>query len=198
MIEAMGAAGGGMTFEESARALGRLRFIELEMFVVLGRLVQPFPDPPAKPFLSAHSTYHAFRAGLLEEVLPVSGPLQGEDIVRPSGPAEAVMLARLAGAARVAGSAEPPAAVPPVAVLAGVQRVVLPRLAAGYRRYREAASQVSDAPAARVAGVAASDLASQWAEGKDLLTRLLSSPEMALACAGFSGELEALAAGAFP
>lgn len=186
MIEAMGAAGGGMSFEESARALGHLRFIELEMFVVLGRLVQPFPDPPAKPYLSAHSTYHAFRAGLLEEVLPVSGPLQGEDIVRPSGPAEAVMLGRLAGAA------EAPGEVSLVAVLAGAQRVGLGRLTAGYRSYLAAASPLHEAPAIRLAGIAASDLASQWAEGEELLISLVRSPEIARECARFQGELEAL------
>ena len=83
----------------------------------------------------------------------------------------------LAAASPVAfGQEDLPGRVGRVANLAGVYRVLLPRVVAALRSWQDTMSPVTDGSAARAAGLVLADHLDEWVAGEALLQRLLVDP----------------------
>lgn len=138
-------------------------WVESKMFEILGTWVGSTTDVEIKLMLDRHSGHHAWRAGQWWERLPVLADVDRDALV--------------AAAAR--GSWHEPlravsAMSSTVSRLAGVYRVTLPRICAGYARHRSAVTTVSDGSIIRTLGILEPDLVADWLEGEDRLQMLLT------------------------
>jgi hypothetical protein len=141
--------------------VGGHRWLELQVFELAGHWVPETPEPPSKLALDRHSGHAAWRAGQWEERLPVVAVLDHADLVRAPDESWIRCLAAVA--------AQPDT----VARLAGLYRVVLPRLAQRYRSHLAATSPVADGPSRRTLRTVMADLAVDRDEGDDALAALL-------------------------
>lgn len=169
----MSAAGLGIV--ASARVTGGLRFVELACFELLGRSAPECAWPAGAGFLAAAALAHAWRAGQLAELLPVSAGLPGASACTASpGPAadEAIsLLCELSSAA-------------PGAFVHAVVQLLYPALDASYAGREQSLQEASDAALARTLRRVRADLAEVRRDGGALL-RDLHSAETAEA--GVSG-----------
>jgi hypothetical protein len=89
-----------LTLLESARVFGGLRHLELELFTQLGRRAPEAQSPSVTVWASSASMAAAWRASLLEGLLPFSKGLPGlEESTRSAGPLTDAVLGRLEAAA---------------------------------------------------------------------------------------------------
>lgn len=156
---------------ESADLLGRMRYVELELFERLGRRARQVDSAPVAVWLSGASLAHAFRAGLLEDHLPVSATLPGPDELTVSpGPGLDAALALLDPDPPQDADPDPEKGAGPAdAELAeAVVGVLYPAMLAGYARRLALASPVADPPLARTLGRLLHDLRAVAEAGKDL------------------------------
>lgn len=170
----------------TARRLGAWRWVELQLFEALGEWMADASHPDVTAMLARHAALHAWHAELLGERLPAvpSRPdLDADVLTAPASPAVAAVLA----AVRVP---ELPDQV--VEALAGVYRVALPRLVAVATFQRHATNAVTDAPTVRVLDLVRHDLATQWAEGEQLLQALLRSADAVRRAAAHQAAVESL------
>ncbi|MDQ2754798.1 MAG: hypothetical protein M3R71_04530 [Actinomycetota bacterium] len=133
----------------------------MRLFELLGGWVESVDDSTAKMLLDRHSQHHAWRASQWWDRLPVVASIDRETLVTPASPgleAACVLLARTSE---------------PVDRLAGVYRVLVPRLLVSYRAHRVAASPASDAPVIRTLEHVTKDQADDWLEGEALVQRLM-------------------------
>ena len=156
---------------DSADHLGRCRYVELACFELLGRSAASPRHRDAATYLSGASLAHAWRGGLLEELLPVSAGLPDAAACTSSpGPALDGALALLEGAEDGA------------VLTAALTGALYPVMAAGYRERLARCAPAPDAALARALGRVLADLdavASDW-------TRLLATLGRAAGVAGGS------------
>lgn len=173
-----------LTLDEAAAVAGRYRWIEGRLFELTGSWAATVPWAAARVLLDSASLEHAWHAELWGDRLPV---LDGADHDALTCPTPA--LARLfdaadpgptgptAGPGAAATGAGGTDALDPdgawAARLAGLFRVVLPRLLVGYRRHLSLAAPVADGPTIRALRLTARDELDEWQAGEALLQELL-------------------------
>jgi hypothetical protein len=191
-VSAEGAPTGGpsgLGIERTALLLGAYAWVEGRLFSVLGAWAAEEGDHSAVVLLDALSRQHAWHASLFTECLPKVPALAASSLAEsPAAPAPstAEVLDRLA----VVGDS--------VERMAGLARVVLPRLVTGYRRHLATARSMSDAPVVRALRLVVRDEVEALVETEEALEALMAgrgSPSAALARAA---DLEEPLAGAGP
>lgn len=164
MIDPAGSRSGRtVTLQTAARRSGSACWLAGRLFEIMGAWVGEVDEPPARVLLDAHSAQHAWHARLWAERLPVLADLERADLIRPPG-------RRCRRAFEVLATTDGA-----VARVAGLYRVVIPRLIVQYRSYQAQSSPATDGPVRRVLRLVQADLAEQWIEGEEILQGLLSS-----------------------
>ena len=124
-------------------AAGHYGWLERRLFEVLGGWVRSVPDPEVKVLLRAQSHEHAWHARLWDELV-AGGPGSGGPGPGPDGALAGVVDA----VAGPSGTAER---------LAGMYRVLLPRLVDAYGALSDAAVPSSDGPLVRALSLMLAD-----------------------------------------
>lgn len=150
---------------ELAARLGRLRHVELRLFEVVGGWVASTPEPRAKALLAEQCYHHAWHAQLWAERFPQG---YGHDLEQATEAGAGDLGPWLDELEGLEGT---------VARLAGLHRVVLPRLAATYGAWLETADPVTDGPLLRWLQFASTDVVADWQRGEHLLHDLLVSQD---------------------
>ncbi len=188
----------------TAALVGEYRWIENALYRLLGGWVTDMPIPAVQLHLDAQSMRHSWHSELWSERLPVLAGADPDALTVPSAPV-AALFAALIGASPptdVPGSSWPPAeddafshpgALPR---LAGVYRVVLPRLVTSYHRHLQVASQVTDGPIIRALRLVLTDEVEDWQAGERLVQRLVARPHDVAAVYEFLQRLESVVVGA--
>lgn len=171
-----------LPIHRSAQLLGGYRWIEHRLFELTGAWAAQAPLPEVQVYLDETSAAHAWRAELWADRLPVLDGLDPDTLTVPFGPAVTPLFDALAG--------EETEGV--VQRLAGLCRVVLPRLAVTYGTHLARATPVSDGPVIRVLRLARRDVVESWLAGEAVLERLLRRPHDAQVAATAQGGLEGL------
>ncbi len=193
-----------LPLDAMAALVGEYRWIEHALFRLLGEWVTEMPIAAVQVHLDAQSMRHAWHAELWSERLPVLAGADPDGWTTPSAPTTA-LFAALSGDQPPAvgpGSAWPAAAEDgfghPGALprLAGLYRVVLPRLVTTYERHLRVVSPMTDAPVARALRLVLNDEVEDWQAGERLVERLVSRPHDVAAVYGFLQRLEAVVVGA--
>jgi hypothetical protein len=214
-----------LDIEASARRAGGHRWVEQQLFGMLGRWAAELPDDGAAALVGAHSRHHGAHAELWRACLPTLPHLDPESVTvaptpafatlieamsagrppvqegaAPTDPALAVTAAVAHDLADAAAGGGVPADDPTLERLVGVYRVLLPRLVAAYGRRRAEASPVCDGPVmAVIDAVLAVEVAAGLA-GEAVLQRLIRGPAEARRAAAYQSAVEAslVAAGGLP
>jgi hypothetical protein len=167
--------------EMSARRTGTHRWVERRLFEILGGWSAGLGLPAAQVLVGAQSRHHAWHAELWAACLPTLPHLDPDRVTVPPSPALAAFFDEVA---------DPAGAHDPVVRLAGVYRVVVPRLEVAYARRREGLAEVTDAPVLRALRLVRADLRRDGAAGEALVQSLLDSSETARRVAERQGWLE--------
>jgi len=188
------------TLLQAAAVIGGYRWLEHRLFEIVGGWVTTVPIAAVQVHLDAQSARHAWHAELWADRLPVLAGVDPEGLTKPPGRAAAAVIAALGGSGSTYRSLEDPddhdtdrttgggpGALP---LLAGLYRVVLPRLVMTYRRHLEVASPVTDGPTIRALRLVLADEVEDWHDGERLVERLVARPHDVRAVAGFLQHLE--------
>ena len=168
---------GPLDLHSGARLIGAYCAVERRLFEVAGAgSTRPDAPPEAAIFLSALSAEHAWHAELWADRLPVLGTIDPSTLVAIPNEVGPVL----------SGLDE----APPLELLVGLCRVVLPRLVADYTRHQRCASAVSEAPTKRALRLVLYEETEAWAGGEALVQGLLDSPEAVRRAATAVAELE--------
>jgi hypothetical protein len=169
-----------LRLDESSLRAGAHSWWERRLFEVLGGWVPAAATPAVKVMLDRHAGHAAWRSAQWWDRLPVMAGVDRQELVAaPGSRAERVVeMAASAG--------------DDVTRLAGAYRLMLPRVAAGYRAHRGEASAVSDGPAIRTLAMVEADLVSDWLEGETLLQTMLSASDAVKGAARWVERLETL------
>ena len=196
--------GASLPLETTAALVGEYRWIETTLYATLGAWVSDLPLAGVQVRLDAQSMRHAWHAELFGDRLPVRAAVDPDALTGPS-PAAAALFAALDGieVPEVGpGSSWPPAdrvpAPRPGALprLAGLYRVVLPRLVTTYTRHLQVAAPVADAPLRRALRLVLRDEVEDWLAGERLVQRLMQRPHDVAAVHEFQAHLESVAVAA--
>ncbi len=193
-----------LPLETTAALVGEYRWIENALYRLLGEWVTDMPIAAVQVHLDGQSMRHAWHADLWAERLPVLNGADPDGLTVPSAPSVA-LFATLVGA-RVPtdgpGSSWPPAADEelsrPGALprLAGLYRVVLPRLVTTYERHLRVVGAVTDGPVLRALRLVLNDEIDDWRAGERLVERLVTRPHDVAAVYEFLQRLESAVVGA--
>ncbi len=187
----------------TAGLVGGYRWIEHALYEVLGSWVTDIPLAAVQVHLDAQSTRHAWHAELWADRLPVLHGIDPDSLTKPPDPA-GTMLSILAGSAPLLGTPvtagwgwetsdddgevpDPPGALPR---LAGLYRVVLPRLVVSYEHHLRSASAVTDAPLIRALRLVLADEIEDWHAGERLVQHLVTRSHDVEAVYAFQQRLE--------
>lgn len=199
-----GAGYPAMPLQRTAELVGEYRWIESALYRLLGAWVADMPVAGVQVHLDAQSMRHAWHAELFADRLPVLAGSDPDVLTGPS-PATAALLSALDGIEAPAegpGSTWPsadevpaprPGALPR---LAGLYRVVLPRLVTSYTRHLAVVAPVADAPLQRALRLVLRDEVEDWLAGERLVQRLVTRPHDVDAVYGFQQRLESVAVAA--
>ena len=188
----------------TAELVGEYRWIESALYRLLGAWVSDMPVAAVQVHLDAQGMRHAWHAELFGDRLPVLSGIDPDALTRPS-PATGALFAALEGVevpAEGPGSSWPPADQHPVPRpgalprLAGLYRVVLPRLVTTYTRHLRVVAPVADAPLQRALRLVLRDEVEDWLAGERLVQRLVTRPHDVAAVYGFQQVLESVVVGA--
>lgn len=163
----------------TATLVGAYRWAEHRLFELTGAWAAE-PSPPAvQVHLDEVSAQHAWHAELWADRLPVLDWFDPDSVTVPFGAAGPLFDA-------LADLAEP------VRRLAGLYRVVVPRLVAGYDHHLARTVPATDGPVIRALRLVGRDEVDAWRAGEARLQALLTSPADASAAADAQRELEAV------
>jgi hypothetical protein len=146
------------TLLETSRLLGHYRHAELVGYATLGPRALSTLDGEVRLFLVRATSSHAYRAGLLEGLLPVSVTLP--DAASLTVPADD----RIDGAFALLSSA------PDADLVAGLVQVVYPLIDASYAAHAERCSSFADPPFALVLARLRAELALVIEAGRHVAT----------------------------
>ncbi len=190
-----------LTLGVTAGLVGGYRWIEQALCELLGGWVTDIALPAVQVHLDAQAARHAWHAELWGDRLPVLAGVDPDGLTRPPEPALGVLSA-LAGAVALPpvgtsgrswpplerdGAGSGPAALPR---LAGLYRVVIPRLVVSYGIHLRATSWVADQAVARTLRLVLADEIEDWQVGEQLVQRLVTRPHDVDAVGTFVRELE--------
>ncbi len=146
-----------LSLADTADLVGRSRHVELSFFARLGERAPRCDGAAAVVYLAGASRAHGFRAGLLEELLPVADGL-GPAAVLSGSPGEGFeeLLDVLAGPGEDAE------------ILDALVRVAYPAMAAAYAEHLAAAGPPSGTEVRRTLRRVLADLEAVAAEGREL------------------------------
>ena len=168
------------TLEDTARRIGRARWLERRCFELLGGWVVSTPEPEAKLLFARQSHHHAWHAELFERVLPAANGFSGDATTAPPPTGWAALLDDVSTLSSTADR------------LVAAYAVVLPAKLDEYERWRDDADAVQDAPLLRWLRFVVTDEHADLAEGRGVLrarpdadaATARTSIEIALARAG--------------
>lgn len=172
-----------LTLGEAAGLVGAYRWAERRLFELTGAWAAEADDPGAQVHLDRLATEHAWHAELWAARLPALDGVDHEALTVPAG-ALGPLLEALAAVGSTVGR------------LAGLHRVVLPRLLVTYDRHLTRAVPVADGPTIRVLRLVRRDEAEAWADGEALLEALLGERDSLDEVAGVQRRLEEAVVGA--
>jgi len=158
----------GFSVEELARRVGNYRWVEEQLFEVLGGWVQTVPEPEVKLLMGTHSHHHAWHSELWNDRLPEIGGVSRRELTR--APNEE--LIQFLGA-----FAEPDEPDQTLEKMVGIYRVLLPQVIATYTYHLHNTVLVTDAPVIRALRLALQDDLEDWRDGEMVLQSLISRPE---------------------
>ncbi len=193
-----------MPLERAAALVGEYRWIESALFAMLGTWVSDMPIAGVQVHLDSQSMRHAWHAELWGDRLPVLNGVDPDALTKPSA-ATVALFAALDGVeppTEGPGSTWPPADRPsaprPGALprLAGLYRVVLPRLVTSYTRHLRVVVPVADGPLRRALRLVLNDEVEDWLAGERLVQRLMTRPHDVAAAYEFQRHLESVAVAA--
>lgn len=176
------ADGTALTLHQSAALVGTYRWVERRLFEVTGEWAAEVAEPEVQVHLDEVSARHGWHEELWADRAPIVGGLDPENLVRPLGATADEVFGALGGEA--------------VPLLAGLYRVVVPRLVTTYQDHLNRAVAVSDGPAIRVLRLALQDEVESWLAGEALLQGLLRTTADAGTAAAVQRRLEAALVGA--
>lgn len=170
---------------QAARLLGAYRWVEHRLFELTGAWAAEIDLPAVALHLDEVSAQHAWHADLWAQRLPVLDDVDPEALTAPA-PGVAPLLDGLA------------AEEGPVPRLAGLYRVVVPRLLVTYDRHLGRVQLVADGPTARTLRLVLRDELESWQAGEGLLECLLDGPDAVRAAADTEIRLESALVAARP
>jgi len=192
----------GLRLHELAQLVGCYRWIEHRLFELTGAWATDVPLPEVQLHLHQVSLQHAWHAELWAERLPVLDGVDPRTLTRPLGPVVGPLLAALAGEEpgwHVGGAATPEPMAPTagegwgvVQRLAGLYRVVVPRLLTTYGLHLARAVPTTDGPVIRALRLVHRDELEDWQAGERLLEEVLARPHDASVAAGVQQRFESL------
>jgi hypothetical protein len=150
-----------LTLQESARIIGHYRWVEVRLFEILGAWVPDVPELEAKLIVAAQAPHHAWHSQLWFERLPELAGMDREELTVAANDHVVAVMDCLQGSDRT------------IEKLAGVYRVVLPRMIAAYSGHLARASAVTDAPTIRALHLVLRDEIDDWKHGEALIQSLL-------------------------
>ena len=172
-----------LALEAQARLVHGYRWVERQLFEILGTWVESEASSEAQLLFDVYSQQHAWHAELFAERLPVPDVLDRDELAGGPGAGVERMFEALAG-----GSPDPPAADGPspgpgrrrsggtLLRLVGLSRVVLPRLVAGFVLHQRRARPVLDAPVVRAIRLTLRDEIDEWLVLEAFVQSLLRRP----------------------
>ncbi len=193
-----------LTLGATAALVGEYRWIENALYGMLGAWVTDMPVPAVQVHLDGQSLRHAWHADLWADRLPVYAGADPTGLTVPSATSAALfaVLDGHAPATGAPGSTWPPAEEEPsgrpgaLPRLAGLYRVLLPRLVTSYERHLRATGPVTDGPVARALQLVLNDEIADWHAGERLVERLMTRPHDVAAVHEFLQRLEIAVVGA--
>jgi hypothetical protein len=152
-----------LDLQRAAGVLGAYCAVERSLFELTGAMaVEGGTEPAVAVRLDALSGEHAWHAELWADRLPVLSGVDAQALVVLPDPLTWVFAELRSGG--------------PVGRLAGLFRVVLPRLVTSYQRHLRAASTVAETPTRRALRLVLRDEIEAWAGGEALVEGLLRGP----------------------
>jgi hypothetical protein len=176
----------GLPLEQSARLTGAYCWLERRLFAVLGAWAPADPVPEVRALFDVLSQQHAWHAELWAERLPVLDALEPEALTVAPDPDVEALFEKLAGPGGT------------LLRLAGLARVVLPRLVAGYAVHLRRSSPMGEAPTVRVLRLVLAEETDAWTACEAMIQHLLRRPSDIAAVTERQQELEALVAHGHP
>jgi hypothetical protein len=138
------------TIGETADLVGRERYAEITLFRAIGERVREASVPGVMVVLAGAAEGHAWRAKVLEELLPVSLGLPGvDDATRSAGPEFDEAVARLTSESDDVTLAE------------ACAKVLYPAMLGAYRAHLVGCSEIADPPVMLALRRVIADLESQ-------------------------------------
>jgi hypothetical protein len=159
-----------LDLHRAAGLLGAYCAVERRLFELTGSIAsEPASAPEIQVYLDALSAEHAWHAELWAARLPVLSGVDAQALVVLPAPLEGVFGDLWSGTQ--------------IGRLAGLFRVVLPRLIASYTRHAESASSISEGPTLRALRLVLRDETEAWVAGEALVQGLLHTSEAVVAAA---------------
>jgi hypothetical protein len=154
----------------TASLVGGYRWIEQRLFELLGGWAAEATRPELRVHLDAQSARHAWHASMWADRLPVRDGVSADELtVAPAAAARVFDVLGRAGQDMTGADATP--------LLAGLYRVVLPRLVTGYSAHLRSTAPVSDGPVIRALRLVLTDEIEDWHAGERLVQGLLVRPD---------------------
>lgn len=194
--ERAGSAAAGLTLQQAAARHGAYCWVEHRLFELTGAWsAGPGLSAAFRVHLFEASLKHASHAGDWYERLPVLATVDRDELARPFGPVLGPLMAQLAEGAPApdAGSSDPQAG--PDAGLrfvAGLYRVVLPRLLGSYRIHVTRLTPVADEPGRRTLAAVVRAEDEELAAGSALLETIGADEGAAAAMGEAAAALDAV------
>ena len=184
---------GALPIFRAAQIQGAYRWAEHRLFALTGRWAAEAALPAVRVQLDALSMAHAWHAELWADRLPALDGIDHDELTQPSGPVLGPLFEALVqDRPDDARASTEPSISTDVWRLSGLARVVLPRFVTQYRRHRDRAVTVAEAPTIRVLRLVADDEAEAAQIAGDLLAAMVVEPTLARVADARQDQLEAV------